>query len=295
MLKLRKILLCNYLYIIIIFLILVLTFIRIKFVKEKENINNKTIFIIEEYHINDLSLNLILSNKIKIKASYYFKDEEEKKNFIKYYDFKDKIKINYEILNLKKKNNKELFNYYNYLKNKNINYNILINKMTLIKKSKNPLIIIKNKIYRYISSKKTSNYMKAFILGNNEINKDYKRIYKKLGINHLFAISGMHISIFTAIFLKLFKLLKIEEDKRYIFVSVLLIFYMFLTSFLPPITRAGIFFILLAINRIYYFYIKPINILLLTISLILLINPYFILDIGFIYSSLISFFLIYIF
>ena len=98
-----------------------LTFIRIKFVKEKENLNNKTIFIIEEYHINDLSLNLILSNKIKIKASYYFKDEEEKKNFIKYYDFKDKIKINYEILNLKKKNNKELFNYYNYLKNKNIN------------------------------------------------------------------------------------------------------------------------------------------------------------------------------
>ena len=293
MLKLRKILLCNYLYIIIIFLILVLTFIKIKFVKEKENLNNKTIFIIEEYHINDLSLNLILSNKIKIKASYYFKDEEEKKNFIKYYDFKDKIKINYEILNLKKKNNKELFNYYNYLKNKNINYNILINKMTLIKKSKNPLIIIKNKIYRYISSKKTSNYMKAFILGNNEINKDYKRIYKKLGINHLFAISGMHISIFTAIFLKLFKLLKIEEDKRYIFVSILLIFYMFLTSFLPSITRAGIFFILLAINRIYYFYIKPINILLLTISLILLINPYFILDIGFIYSSLISFFLIY--
>lgn len=126
MIKLRKILLCNYLYIIIIFLILVLTFIRIKFVKEKENLNNKTIFIIEEYHINDLSLNLILSNKIKIKASYYFKDEEEKKNFIKYYDFKDKIKINYEILNLKKKNNKELFNYYNYLKNKNINYNILI-------------------------------------------------------------------------------------------------------------------------------------------------------------------------
>ena len=94
------------------------------------------------------------------------------------------------------------------------------------------------------------------------------------------------------LFLKLFKLLKIEEDKRYVFVSILLIFYMFLTSFLPSITRAGLFFILLAINKIYYFYVKPINVLLLTISIILLINPYFILDIGFIYSSLISFFLI---
>ena len=292
MLKLRKILLCNYLYIFFFLSILILSFIRIKYIKEKVDITNKKIFIIEEYHINDLSLNLTLSNKIKIKAKYYFKDEQEKTNFVKYYDLKDKIKIDYEVVELKKNNNKELFNYYKYLKNKNININILIHKISLFQKTKNPLYIIKNKIYRYIDSKKTSKYMKAFILGNNEIDKEYKKIYQKLGINHLFAISGMHISIFTMLFLKLFKLLKIEEDKRYILVSIILVFYMFLTSFSASITRAGVFFILLAINKIYYFYIKPINVLLLTVSLILFINPYFILDIGFIYSSLISFFLI---
>lgn len=292
MLKLRKILLCNYLYIFFFLSILILSFIRIKYIKEKVDITNKKIFVIEEYHINDLSLNLTLSNKIKIKAKYYFKDEQEKTNFVKYYDLKDKIKIDYEVVELKKNNNKELFNYYKYLKNKNININILIHKISLFQKTKNPLYIIKNKIYRYIDSKKTSKYMKAFILGNNEIDKEYKKIYQKLGINHLFAISGMHISIFTMLFLKLFKLLKIEEDKRYILVSIILVFYMFLTSFSASITRAGVFFILLAINKIYYFYIKPINVLLLTVSLILFINPYFILDIGFIYSSLISFFLI---
>ena len=292
MLKLRKILLCNYLYIFFFLSILILSFIRIKYIKEKVDITNKKIFVIEEYHINDLSLNLTLSNKIKIKAKYYFKDEQEKRNFVKYYDLKDKIKIDYEVVELKKNNNKELFNYYKYLKNKNININILIHKISLVQKTKNPLYIIKNKIYRYIDSKKTSKYMKAFILGNNEIDKEYKKIYQKLGINHLFAISGMHISIFTMLFLKLFKLLKIEEDKRYILVSIILVFYMFLTSFSASITRAGVFFILLAINKIYYFYIKPINVLLLTVSLILFINPYFILDIGFIYSSLISFFLI---
>ena len=292
MLKLRKILLCNYLYIFLFLSILILSFIRIKYIKEKVDITNKKIFVIEEYHINDLSLNLTLSNKIKIKAKYYFKDEQEKRNFVKYYDLKDKIKIDYEVVELKKNNNKELFNYYKYLKNKNININILIHKISLVQKTKNPLYIIKNKIYRYIDSKKTSKYMKTFILGNNEIDKEYKKIYQKLGINHLFAISGMHISIFTMLFLKLFKLLKIEEDKRYILVSIILVFYMFLTSFSASITRAGVFFILLAINKIYYFYIKPINVLLLTVSLILFINPYFVLDIGFIYSSLISFFLI---
>ena len=292
MLKLRKILLCNYLYIFFFLSILILSFIRIKYIKEKVDITNKKIFVIEEYHINDLSLNLTLSNKIKIKAKYYFKDEQEKTNFVKYYDLKDKIKIDYEVVELKKNNNKELFNYYKYLKNKNININILIHKISLVQKTKNLLYILKNKIYRYIDSKKTSKYMKAFILGNNEIDKEYKKIYQKLGINHLFAISGMHISIFTMLFLKLFKLLKIDENKRYILVSIILVFYMFLTSFSASITRAGVFFILLAINKIYYFYIKPINVLLLTVSLILFINPYFILDIGFIYSSLISFFLI---
>lgn len=292
MLKLRKILLCNYLYIFFFLSILILSFIRIKYIKEKVDITNKKIFVIEEYHINDLSLNLTLSNKIKIKAKYYFKDEQEKTNFVKYYDLKDKIKIDYEVVELKKNNNKELFNYYKYLKNKNININILIHKISLVQKTKNLLYILKNKIYRYIDSKKTSKYMKAFILGNNEIDKEYKKIYQKLGINHLFAISGMHISIFTMLFLKLFKLLKIDENKRYILVSIILVFYMFLTSFSASITRAGVFFILLAINKIYYFYIKPINVLLLTVSLILFVNPYFILDIGFIYSSLISFFLI---
>lgn len=292
MLRLRKILLCDYIYITIFILVLVLTLIRINFIKSKEKLVNKKDFIITEYQVKDLSLNLTLYNKIKIKAFYYFQDETEKKNFIKYYDLGDKIKVNYEILNLKKNNNKELFNYYNYLKNKNINHSILINKITLIKKSKNPLIIIKNKLIRYINTKKTSKYMNAFILGNNEIDRDYKKIYQKLGISHLFAISGMHISIFTLVFLKLFEILKIEEDKRYIFLSILLIFYMFLTNFLPSITRAGIFFIMLSINKIYYFYIKTINVFLFTISLILLFNPYFILDIGFIYSSVISFFLI---
>ena len=212
MLKLRKILLCNYLYIFFFLSILILSFIRIKYIKEKVDITNKKIFVIEEYHINDLSLNLTLSNKIKIKAKYYFKDEQEKRNFVKYYDLKDKIKIDYEIVELKKNNNKELFNYYKYLKNKNININILIHKISLVQKTKNPLYIIKNKIYRYIDSKKTSKYMKAFILGNNEIDKEYKKIYQKLGINHLFAISGMHISIFTMLFLKLFSK---SNDKKY--------------------------------------------------------------------------------
>ena len=127
MLKLRKLLLCDYLYITIFILVLILSFLRIKYVKENIDISNKNIFVIEEYHIDDLSLKLILSNKIKIKATYYFKDEKQKSIFLKYYDLKDKIKISYEVVDIKKKNNKELFNYYNYLKNKNINISILIN------------------------------------------------------------------------------------------------------------------------------------------------------------------------
>ena len=52
--------------------------------------------------------------------------------------------------------------------------------------------------------------------------------------------------------------------------------------------RGVLFFILFSINKIYYFYIKPQNIFIVVLSISLLIDPYYIYDIGFSYSFLIS-------
>ena len=56
----------------------------------------------------------------------------------------------------------------------------------------------------------------------------------------------------------------------------------------PSALRGVLFFILFSINKIYYFYIKPQNIFIVVLSISLLINPYYIYEVGFQYSFLIS-------
>ena len=98
----------------------------------------------------------------------------------------------------------------------------------------------------------------------------------------------MHITLLSSIILKILKKFKIKETKRYIITSLLLILYLSLIGLSPSALRGVLFFILFSINKIYYFYIKPQNIFILVLSITLLINPYFIYDIGFQYSFLIS-------
>ena len=88
------------------------------------------------------------------------------------------------------------------------------------------------------------------------------------------------------------KRLKLKENSRYFITSLFLLLYLSLTGLSPSILRSVLFFILFSINKIYYFYIKPTNLYLMTLSIALLINENYIYDIGFCYSYAISFSLI---
>lgn len=101
----------------------------------------------------------------------------------------------------------------------------------------------------------------------------------------------MHISLLANIIEKLLRK-KLGEERTFKLTSLLLIIYILLVGLSPSILRGVLFYILFRINKIYYFYIKPINLFIIILSISLLINPNYIFDIGFIYSFLISFSLI---
>ena len=67
---------------------------------------------------------------------------------------------------------------------------------------------------------------------------------------------------------------------------------MYLTDFTPSILRSGIMFILLSLNKLLNFKIETKNIMMLTFIIIVLINPFYIYNLGFQLSYLISFYLI---
>ncbi len=296
LLKLRTVLLCNYPYLIILLIVAIITIFRLQLPKESIYNKNSKVFagVLEEYQVDGNKLTLIVSNKEKVIGNYYFKTLKEKNNFLK------NIKLGVEIkcfgeFNVPDKNTVfNGFSYKDYLYKEDTFFIVSLSKYKIINRKENIYYKIKNSFYNRVKKLKSAPYIKTFLLGDkNDLKKDVKENYQFLGISHLFAISGMHITFLSGLLLSLLKKLKVREEKRYFIVMSFLSFYLILVGFNASILRAVIFFFLFSLNKIYYFYIKPLNIFILTLAISLLISPYFIYDVGFLYSFGISFALIY--
>ena len=98
--------------------------------------------------------------------------------------------------------------------------------------------------------------------------------------------------MFSSILLHILNKLKLNEKITFTITSIFLILFSFIASFTPSILRATIFFILSSINKIYYFFIKPKNLLYLTFTILIFINPFYIFDTGFILSFTITYFIL---
>ena len=293
MLKLRKILLSDLLYFIILLIILLISIIRI-LIPSQSNYNEGSIkdtFTITKISIDGNKLTLHLKNKETIIGTYYFNTEKEKNYFQENIKLGDKLQINGNLSLPPKNTTKYLFNYQEYLKNKQIYYLMTIEKYKKVQSNKNIYYLLKQKL---ITNLNNNPYLNTFILGDKSYLKtEVTKSYQENGISHLFAISGMHISLISSILLKILKKVT-NENRSYFITCLILIIYLFLVGITPSILRGVLFFILFSINKIYYFYIKQTNIFILTTSITLLINPFFIFDVAFQYSFLISFSLIYL-
>ena len=249
LLRLRKILLCNYLYIIILILVIVITIFRLNIIT---NYNSPYTGIVTKITKLEDKTSIYLNNKV-ICTTY--------KNIN--INLGDKIKVYGEFNN---------------------NY-IYISKYKLISKNKSIYYFIKSKIISTFNNR----YLYTFILGDKSyLDKNVVRSYQENGISHLFAISGMHISLLVLIITKILKLFRINEYKRFKITSIILLLYLLLVGFSPSILRGVLFYFLFTINNIYYFYIKKINLFIIILSIALLINPRYVYDLGFLYSYSIS-------
>ncbi len=291
MIKLRKILLCNYLYYIFLIIVLIISLFRINY-KYTSIYNSKMKAIdgtITSIDIDSSKLNIRIHNKEDIIGIFYFKGDEDKNFIEKNLNLGDKILLQGEFFRVSKTKTKELFDYRKYLERKGIYYQIKIDKIYILSKNNNIFYYIKDKIIKRCSNP----YLKTFILGDSsKIDDNIKENYKNIGISHLFAISGMHITLLSSILLAILKKFKVSEEYRYLLVGIFLILYLFLTGISPSVLRAVLFFIFFSINRLYYFYIKSTNIFIFILSISLLINPFFIFEVSFLYSFIISYALI---
>lgn len=289
MIKLRTILLSKSFYLWLLLFAFLYVSVHVFVIKKDTKIEKKQTELYGE--IKDISVNEDqVKIKIKVKKEYIL-GYIDKKSFI--YDLNDSIKVT-GILKAPNKNTvPNLFNYKKYLYNNNIFYLMEIENIKLISKNKNVFYKLKSNLIKRMDTYKSKAYLKLFVLGSKQnLDQEVYKTFQNNGISHLFCVSGMHVSLLTTMLLFLLKKIKVKETKRYIFIFLFLTLYLFLTNFSPSILRSVIFFILLSINKIYYFHIKTIYLLLVTLCICLFLNPYFIFHIGFLFSFTITFYLI---
>ncbi len=222
---------------------------------------------------SDDKIDLIIKSKEKIKVTYYNKLDYKLGDYVK---ISGTLNIPYDntIFNL--------FNYRKYLLSNKTYYILYADNITKVKDNSNILYEVKNMIYERIDKLKSKDYIKTFILGDKQdLNDEILSSYQQNGVSHLLAISGMHISLLTVILSKLLKKFKYN----YFIISIFLIFYAFLTSFTPSVLRAVFLYVFNKIDKK--------NLILLIASFMLFYNPYYIYNVGFLFSFIISFYLIY--
>ena len=288
--KLKSILACRYLFKILLILCLIYIFLFIKFDKRESiyDINNTDFLgIVSEYKYKDGKYTIYLECDEIIIVNYNIDTELD----IKY---GDTIKV---IGKLSKPNNNtvpNLFNYKKYLERRGIYYILNATNIKKIKNNENLIYDIKNKLIEKINKcKKSSSYILAFVLGiKSNIDEEVNVSYQENGVSHLFAISGMHISLFSSFLYFLLKKISYNNYYNFIVVLTFLIFYMLLLDSPISVVRTIVMFCVFNINKLFNLHIKPLDLMIIVFSIIVLNKPYVIYEVSFQFSYIISFYLV---
>ena len=276
----------------ILFLCISITLIIVKFLTFKTKpLSNKNEFIGEilDVKIKNEKITIKLNTDEKILINYYIKKNENYSNLKIGSIVKVEGKLDYP----KKNTNFNLFNYKNYLLSEKIYFVLTANKITYIKDTDNIFFKAKNLLINYINNFKTKDYLYTFILGNTSLlEQDTKKSFQNNGISHLFAVSGMHITLISTLLMYLLKKITKNHDISYIITIFILLFYTFITNFSSSILRAFLLFLLIYINKKFKFNLKTIEIIMLILLILLMYNPFYIYSIGFKFTFIISIILI---
>ena len=245
--------------------------------------DNEFELLIKDFNFDNNKLSFEFSGKEDLIGNYYFDNIEEVSEYEKIIKYGVKVRVKGKLKELTNNTIPNTFNYKKYLSNKGIYYSISIDSIEILDNEVSLLYSIKNYINNRINKIDETGYLKAFILGDkNGIDKNVYDRYQVVGITHLFALSGMHVGLLSAILFKM--LYKLSSVKKYIIVDLFLLLYGYLVGMPASIRRCVTFFILNSMNKILGIKLSTLKILLLTIFIIVLFDNKIIFDTGFLYS-----------
>ena len=245
-----------------------------KIVSNKQEKEYKNCYKIKVLKVQDLNKN--------VKNTYLNLFVDKKINL----EYGDIIKCKGDLEKGKEARNYRGFDYNTYLKTQKIYEIFNSKKVEFISKDIDIFYIannISNKIEEKIDlllNETEANLCKGLILGKTqEIEESIKENFRIVNISHILAISGLHVT-YIVMLITIISQRIIGKKYGTVFVIVVLIFYMFLVGFTPSIVRACIMGILVNLAFLVHRKNNFWNSLALSLLLILINNPYSILNIG---------------
>ena len=227
-------------------------------------------------------------------CSYYSDEADEKEDLWKSIPLGSKVVVKGRLKIPSKNTVPNTFDYRQYLYNKGIYYTCTIEEIKVIDKTANIFYKIKNAVIDRVMTFKIKDYLYTMIIGDKSLlDDDTFSKYRDNGVTHLFAISGMHVGLFAVIIGKILKKCKIKKKNVDLYVVIFIWFYAFLAGFGASVIRAGLLFTFVAIDKWANWQIPKLKLLFLVGVILILFDYRMIFDVGFIYSYVTTFGLIY--
>ena len=275
--------------IIILLLFVILSFIYIDILEneynriENKQIEEKAVIIsdIQEKEYKYIYEAKFLKNNKKVLISIKKSQQIDKINYGDLIYLEGKLEIPKIATNYKG------FDYRQYLKTKKIQGIVIADNVKILKaKYKNNLIYqMQKKIKAIIKEKlpsETGDLLLAILLGDKkDLSEQIQINFKNSNLSHMLAVSGAHVSYIIIGLTYITQNSIMGKRKARVFCIFFLIIFMAITNFTPSVTRACIMAILTLVSKILYKKADIYTNISISALIILLYNPYSLLDLGF--------------
>lgn len=144
---------------------------------------------------------------------------------------------------------------------------------------------VKDKIEENFKTSDSAGLAYAVMFGDKQIlDFETETSFRKVGVTHLIAVSGLNISILFLCIMWLIK--KITNNRVVLFVSmsVIILFYVWLCGFAPSVTRAGLMCLIYCLSKCTLSRYDILNSMGLSGLIILTFSPYQLFNVGFVLS-----------
>lgn len=135
------------------------------------------------------------------------------------------------------------------------------------------------------TNEETSGILSALSIGDrSELDESITRDFRRAGLSHMLAISGMHLSVIMGCIVMFADLFSLDKRWSSAVVIVICICYIFIAGASSSILRAGIMFIIMSMGSLFRRPSDSLTNLMLSVTLIILFSPSAVFDTGLILS-----------